>query len=669
MGRINLLDSSVYNVIAAGEVVERPASIVKELVENSIDAGATAITVEIRNGGIDLIRVTDNGGGMEPDDVPKAFLAHATSKIKTADDLDGIGTLGFRGEALASIAAVSDVVLVSRTPTAEMGYGIALEGGKIMDRGERGCPIGTSVTVTDVFGRIPARRKFLSKPHTEEAEISNLITRFILANYNISFKYTADGKNVLFSSGQGIEQAVYTVYGKEFSENISPISYTLSDIILKGYVCKPYYTKHNRNFQTLIVNGRYVINGDISYQVYDCYQNFLMKRQYPAYVLYLDLPLDMVDVNVHPNKLDVKFAAPQLIKRIVRDAVKSVLGNTAREVKDIPSDSALQRTQSADTTVFQTLQPVDESAEQTIARPSGESRELQSENFTPQVSVIVDRNAGHYGGDELRPLFEGRPKPFLRESAAGFAPGFIDSRPADFGGIYSDCDAEGRNAPETGVAATAVSDRQCESMSREPARQKTEQIAASLDRPMYTVRGVLFDTYIVVEQEDVLFLLDQHAAHEKLLYDKLTAQVNAGKLAEQMLLVPYDFDVSFTDGAALADSIPLFKSHGFTIEKVSDTAFRLCGVPAVCSGMNIRDFLFDLLQNETLGRAELLKESLMQAACKAAVKGYERLSEDELDALLDAVIRENVTLYCPHGRPIAVRITKKELEKWFKRVV
>lgn len=631
MGKINVLDSSVYNVIAAGEVVERPASIVKELIENSIDAGATAVTVEIENGGIDLIRVTDNGCGIEPDDVPKAFLAHATSKIRTAADLDGIGTLGFRGEALASIAAVSDVTLLSRTPGAELGYGIVCRNGKIVDQGERGCPFGTTVTVRDVFGRIPARRKFLAKPHTEEAEISNLISRIVLADYNVSIKYTADGKTVLMSPGKDMESAIYTVYGREFSENITKVAYSLSDIALRGYICKPYFTKHNRSFQTLIVNGRYVINGDVSFQIYDCYKDFLMKRQFPAYVLYLDLPLDMVDVNVHPNKLDVKFAAPQLIKRIVRDAVKEVLQGSAREVKPLAQEPAAVPDDS-----FRTVTPDD--------GPDG---------AWPSAKESLTRATT----DKAEPVR-------LHEKPRGFSPSFLtESAPAP------------SSVPDTPAFAppssVTVQSHAAENKTH-GAKQKTAQIDFELfGTPAYKIRGVLFDTYVLAECGDHVYFIDQHAAHEKLLYDRLVASVESGGVSAQNLLIPYAFDVTYGDGEILSEHLDAFAACGFDIEKKTDASFVLKAVPAVCTGLNIKDFLYNLLSDMENGRrqTDFIKESLMQAACKAAVKGEDRLSEGELNKLIRDISEANITLYCPHGRPIAVRVDRAELEKWFKRTV
>ena len=327
MNQIKVLDKSIYNRIAAGEVVERPLSIVKELVENSIDAGATAISIDIKEGGMKRISVSDNGKGIVPEDVPTAFLAHATSKISSVDDLDSISTLGFRGEALPSISAVSVVKMNTRTAGSQTGFTYTVDNGVVVDSGLCGCPYGTTVTVTDLFEKIPARKKFLSKPSIEESAITNTISKLILANYKIAIKYSVEGKIIYQSHGTDLESAIYVVYGKEFMNGLLPINTALQDVSLCGYICKPSASKHTKSFQTLIVNGRYVKCDDLSYWIYGCYQNYLMKRQFPAYVLYLNLPFDLVDVNVHPNKLEIKFASEGLIKKIVTDAVKEKISS------------------------------------------------------------------------------------------------------------------------------------------------------------------------------------------------------------------------------------------------------------------------------------------------------------------------------------------------------
>lgn len=335
MSKINLLDSSVFNRIAAGEVVERPCSIVKELIENSVDAEASIISVEIKNGGLDFIKITDNGYGLEKDDLEKAFLPHATSKIKNLDDLNSIMTLGFRGEALTSIASVAKVTMVSKTAVNDLGNYIIIENGAIIEKGECGCPLGTSVTVENLFKNIPARAKFLSKPSAEEAIITDTVSRLIITNYSKSIKYTSNNKIIYQSVGDNLKNAIYAVYGKSFTDNLVPIEYVMSDITLRGFINKPYFTKPNRTYQTLIVNGRYVVNSDVSYCVYNCYQNYLMKRQFPIFIMELNVPPDMIDVNVHPNKLEIKFADGASIKRVIYNTVKNKLTELTSVPKEI----------------------------------------------------------------------------------------------------------------------------------------------------------------------------------------------------------------------------------------------------------------------------------------------------------------------------------------------
>lgn len=625
MGKINVLDSAVFNRIAAGEVVERPASIVKELVENSIDAGATAISIDIENGGIELIRVSDNGSGIAPDDVPTAFMPHATSKIKIVDDLDEIGTLGFRGEALPSIAAVAHVTLASRQADAELGYGIEIENGVIKDQGARGCPLGTAITVRDVFGHIPARKKFLAKPAIEQAEITNIVTRFILADYAVAFKYTVDGKTVFSTDGSDMQKALYAVYGRDVYDNMLPIGREVSGIRLRGYIGKPYFTKHNRTFQTLIVNGRYVINADILYAVYECYADFLMKRQYPVYVLYLQLPHDMVDVNIHPNKLDVKFANLPLVKRAIREAIEAVL---------------------------------------TPARQQPQSITLKDE---PPQSVT---RAVHTPDVPDRPITTQ-----LIKSGMYATPTLHETDRADLFGrtqvakVISAATASDKpithNAPLREVS-TAV-DYTKEDTAVPPILMQTALPAA----PDYKIVGCLFKTYIMIETAGVVYLVDQHAAHERLLFERLLKQTETGRVASQPLLIPYTYPLSTSDMALLNERADEIRSLGFDFVP-SETALELRAVPSLVSEMDFNSFLPQLLQSlstESLRTGTLLRDALMQAACKAAVKGDEELSKGELETLVGQLIETDAPLYCPHGRPIAVRLTRKELEKWFKRIV
>ena len=397
MNEINVLDKSIYNRIAAGEVVERPSSIVKELIENSIDAGATIISVEIKNGGVDYIRIADNGKGIASKDVPTAFLAHATSKIKNLNDLDSIATLGFRGEALPSIASVAKITMQTRQKGEEIGYKYVVDNGVVIDSGETGCPQGTTVIVEDVFGHIPARKKFLQKSSVEESAISALVSKIILANYNVSISLTINGKSIYRSSGKGIESAIYCVYDEEYFSNLLKIDANDYGIRVFGYMGKPSYTKHTKNYQTIIINGRYVVSEDVSYWIYGCYLDFLMKRQFPTFIMYINLPYDMIDVNVHPNKLEVKFANVGLVKKIITDTVKEQIINTSKIAKEVYlQDDGVEFFLPDDDNQGKKDNPFD------ISEFIPENKELFDEEISPIVTRIISKESEFLKKNELK---------------------------------------------------------------------------------------------------------------------------------------------------------------------------------------------------------------------------------------------------------------------------
>lgn len=667
MSKINLLDSSVFNRIAAGEVVERPRSIVKELVENSIDAGASVISVEIMNGGLSQIRVVDNGCGIEADDVEKAFLPHATSKIKDLKDLNAIATLGFRGEALTSIASVAKVTLTSRTADSQIGNFIVIENGEIIDRGERGCSRGTTIVVENLFKNIPARAKFLSKPSVEESVITDTVARLVMTNPTISIKYSAGGKVIYHSSGDNLKNAIYTVYGKTFVENMVPIECVMPDITLKGYINKPYYTKPNRTYQTLIVNGRYVENADISFCVYNCYRDFLMKRQFPAYVLILDLPHDMVDVNVHPNKLEVKFAGVDELKRVIYLTIKNKLDELTQIPKEIIKDD--------DGAVVETNRPiiskfaVDETSGVVGVRDHGgkdslgvffevESNRVGGGNSTVIHSGTLNLVNGLGSAADLPRDYLSASK-YLGDASRSEQPA-VDEICTTVDGLGSgDLYSENKRLSETSVRQVEIED--CVGI-------MTDKKNLS-DRKFKTV---LFDTYIVVEDVADIFLIDQHAAHERLLYDKLVKQLESDDMAMQDMLIPYTFDVSAVEKELLKERLEEINSCGFLLTSLGGNTFSLSAVPLVCADMRFDKFMELVLGELNVGKfrkLDFVKDILMQSACKAAVKGEDRLTDSEIDYLIDAFSRGDWVLMCPHGRPLVVKISKSEIEKWFKRVV
>ena len=676
MSKINVLDSSVFNRIAAGEVVERPCSIVKELVENSIDAGADIVTVEIKNGGLSQIRVVDNGCGMDAEDLEKAFLPHATSKIKDLSDLNAIATLGFRGEALTSISSVAKITVTSKTKDDEVGNYIVIENGKILEKGEKGCSQGTTVLVEDLFKNIPARAKFLSKPSTEESVITDMMTRLIMTNHGASIKYSVNGKVIYQSSGNGLKNAIYTVYGKAFTDNMVEIECIMSDITLRGYINKPYFTKPNRTYQTLIVNNRYVVSSDISMCAYNCYRDYLMKRQFPVYILALDIPHDMVDVNVHPNKLEVKFADFDNLKK----AVYKTINNKLHELTLIPKEIAAGSDNTTQPEVKINKYRIDEDTGviSKITPDTGDTKfKDESETKNREHAVAKDY--------ERTPKSENDPKInygtfFKIEQKKDFGNATIKSPALSALGtefeskLYSAQFADIHKPDSDRIAPSSSSDSDLSKP--EPAQMffadNAEIVTDHESSAVKKFKTVLFDTYIVIEENDCIYLIDQHAAHERLLYDKLSEQLESKTVAVQDMLVPHVFNVSPTENEILNEKLGEINSCGFGLSFLGGFTYSLSAVPLVCADMNVDRFMelaLGELSSNKYRKLDFVKDILMQSACKAAVKGEDKLNDSEIEYLIDSYSKHDKVLMCPHGRPLVVKITKSEIEKWFKRVV
>ena len=638
MSVINLLDSSVFNRIAAGEVVDRPASVVKELVENSIDSGASVIKVEIEDGG-KYIKVTDNGCGMDKEDLRSAFLPHATSKIKTLSDLDSITTLGFRGEALPSIASVARVTMTSKREADELAGRVTLENGKIIEETVVGAPTGTCAEVRDLFKNIPARLKFLKSDRSEEGEIGSLMQRFILANYNTAISLTISGKEVFRSEGKGLKEAIYSVYGAEFLKETDFIHCTMPDIELYGYINKPAFSKHNRSYQTLIVNGRYVINQDISFWIYNCFSNLLMKRQYPAYVLFINLPADMIDINVHPNKMEVKFVDIARIRKMLTKAISDSISETATEPKLIELSSDVPQTP-----VF----------EQNFA-----DNNILSDN--PKADIDSKVNNAYNGKDFVKNLTENKTDIYEKEAF------YVDIPPTKIN-FYSQSDMPTMNekpivkqAEKIGVTQTAFLDD-----------LKKDAKGNYFDFSLYRYCGKIFNTYLIFEKGSEAIMIDQHAAHEKLLYTKFSTAVENGTNSVQDLLFPYIFDVDYAESELIDEHEREITDLGFGLNKLSGNSYSLSYIPLILSGMDFRQFvssLIDLLKQNKLSKLGIMKNEVMQSACKAAIKGDTDITESDINLLISDICEGRIELFCPHGRPIAIRIDKTEIEKWFKRIV
>lgn len=663
MSKINILTKDIFNRIAAGEVVERPYSAVKELVENSLDAGATEITVSVEKGGRQLIKVCDNGCGIERDDMRKAFISHATSKVASVEDLDKISTLGFRGEALASISAISRTEIVSVTE-GNSACRVVCEGGYIGKEEPAALDRGTEVSVHDLFYNTPARAKFLKTDKAEEADIRNFMSRFILGNPEVSFKYFYDGKLRLQSFGNGLDEAVAQVYGTKIISDCYKIDAEKNGIKIHGFIGNQNFYKPNKSYQSLFLNGRYIINNIVSSAITNAYASYLMKRQYPFYVLFLDVPQELVDVNVHPNKADVRFADGRGVYGAVYSVASGVLDGTARAADFVIgySRQAEVRSSMAASSAETDIKAVpgseseafDGSADafRPVEAVRGEEREVPAPDkklFEQKKTYDRSAYAGHQDlsvyEDYEAPKFEDREHTYPLH--AFFAP------------------LREKNKLFVGSPSHVLSD------SKEPSKPYAEKQEKFVCRE-FTYKGNLFNTYLLYEIEDDVYIIDQHAAHERLIYDKYKKQLEERAVTRQGMLVPYVFGITPEEDAFFSENLSVIRDMGFDVEPFGINAYRVCEVPADLKDMNVALFFEELLADisglRSVKMADILKDKIAMAACKHAVKGGEQLTKQEADALF-AEMHGDMGMKCPHGRPVAVKLTKQQVEKMFKRIV
>lgn len=617
MAAIRLLDESIAQKIAAGEVVERPASVVKELVENAIDAGSTFITVEIREGGVRRIRVTDNGCGIPADEVELAFLRHATSKIQSLQDLYAIRQMGFRGEALYSVAAVSKLEMTTKPAAQASGVRLAMHGGRKVSLAEYGCPDGTTVIVDDLFYNTPARLKFLNRPGIEAGYVGSAVTRQILANPGVSIKFISDDKVLYHSPGDGsLKNAIYTVFGKEIAQGLMPAELEENGISISGFLFAPGEARGNRGSQVLMVNGRPVLHAPVSAIVERVYAGLVDAKRFPGYVLRIALPPGEVDVNVHPNKLQVRFSNEVTVKRAVEVAVSRAM----EQYKGLPLVWSFPKMESA------------EGGGEAAAE--GEAGERPGE---PPASDAPRESVGETV-DRLRESV----RRALVESGATWQPERVPftlmQRPS---------------IPNTAVRP-----------------ESAEQVALEEKKPIRAI-GQVFDTYALLEFEDKLLIVDQHAAHERLLYEKFNEMLKNAGTCSQKLLIPQVVTVSHETKAVLDANLELLRPLGFELEEYGRLSFRVNAVPFILGQPQVQDIIFDLveiLSDERSIRAEEVKrEKLMSMACKKAVKAGDRLSGAELSALVDIIAAEDMPLTCPHGRPFVIVLDRHSMEKQFRR--
>lgn len=637
MSDIKLLDKSVWGKISAGEVVEKPASIVKELVENSIDAKANNITIEIKDGGTTYISVSDDGNGIKKDQISLAFTAHATSKLTEIDDLYKLQTMGFRGEALASISAVSKVSLITKTKDEQVGQKVCVNGGEQVSCSEIACNRGTNIIVEDLFFNTPARAKFLRKNKSEENDITSYVEKLMLSNSNINFKYIVDNKLVYNTTNCSLFDIIYTIYGRDIAENMIEVNYQKGDYIVYGYVSKPSYCKSNRTYQSLFVNGRYCINQIISASISRAYETFLMKGKFPIYVLFLTLPTDSVDVNVHPNKLEVKFENSQHIYGLFNDAIFNAL-STQTHIVDALKDENVEETISETPFVFNKVEK-NEGISYTDQQDYNESASKNSQNDEDYASEI------NYNDK----IIEGASKISFKQSLECFKmPQEVDIFPS----------IQQVNTPTI--------------KNFELNEQKEQENYKKLFDSKKRVIGVAFKTYIIVEKDDNLYMIDQHAAHERFLFDKFMKQVENSEVMVQNLFEPYILNVNTKEQEFIEDNLILLKSYGFDIEFFGSGSYKISSIPMLLQNVNIKEYFEDMLKDlnfRVKKPNEIKRRMIATMACKAAVKAGNVLSDVEIEKLLELLKENNNTLLCPHGRPVVIMFTEKELEKMFKRIV
>ena len=645
MANIKALKPEVYNLIAAGEVVDNPVGAVKELVENCIDAGAHRITVEIAGGGLEQITVTDDGCGIHEEDVELAFAKYATSKLESASDLTGIQSLGFRGEALSSIAAVSRIKLTTRHNTAEVGVCVTVENGVVTDKQYVAANYGTKIEVRDLYYTAPVRKKFLKNEAGEKANISKFIAKFILTNPHVAIAYVADGKMVYESKGNGLDEAIFAVYGNDCLSSCIPVNYDKGDLRIVGYVGTPDYSKANKNYQTLSVNGRCVVDTNVSGAIAQAYQPYLMTRKFPFYVLNLEIPAVDVDVNVHPKKTEVRFAKPRYISghfyHAVQDALQAHSYDYAEQIYSISAR-------------------FDDNGPRIFANDTSKVTHTQGDVISAIEKLQQDGTIETMNPDQSEDV---REIEWLTEEA---------DKKREFDEFAKRMEREvsvAKTRQRWGMDAipTSVKQRTAKIELEEPAQSAWQFPEISLvDRAR--ILGVAFKTYLIVEFEGEVIFIDQHAAHERILFDKFLSGASSDM---QQLMFPYTFTVRDDEAVFIQENLQNILSAGFEIEEFGHNTFRITAVSALLVDTKMDDFVQFLLgsiDEFKLDDRKLIVETIAKKACKAAVKAGEKLNEYEIEYILQQ-ISENKILQCPHGRPITVVFTKPQMEKLFKRIV
>ena len=684
MNRIQVLDQKTIDQIAAGEVIERPASVVKELVENSIDAGATAVTVEIRDGGTSFIRVTDNGSGIEGDQVATAFLRHSTSKIRAVEDLFHVASLGFRGEALSSIASIAMVELITKTADAEEGVRYVIEGGAEKKLEETAAPDGTTFLVRSLFYNTPARRKFLKSPMTEAGYVSELMERLALSRPDISFQFITNGQTKLHTSGNhNLKDVIYHIYGRDVAANLAQVEAEQGPVRISGFVGKPVVSRGNRSYENYFINGRYIRSNLIAKGIEEGYRTFLMQHKYPFTALHFSIDGSLLDVNVHPTKMELRFSNQEELYRFVRDTVRQALmeRELIPEVKLTEEPDPGKQLEIKQQEKLPEKQPEKERPDP-ASRLAGEAAaKREAAPSTPQ-----ERNLEYFLA-EMRKRVTGEFKRKEQEKA--------ERERTELKRSEQERAGQERTEREVPAQENARQERACGSAGSEILRESGSYGLKPSGKPLpegepeqlnlfeqrllnpatksdIRIIGQLFDTYWLVQFEDKFYMIDQHAAHEKVLYERTLKSLADKEITSQMVSPPLILTLSMQEAEKLSAYQDYFRELGFEIEPFGGKEYAVSAVPANLYGLAEKDLFLELLDGLEYvnGRnTQMILEKIASMSCKAAVKGNQRMSAAEAKALIEELLTLENPYNCPHGRPTIISMTKQEIEKKFKRIV
>lgn len=649
---IQVLDQETINKIAAGEVIERPSSVVKELVENAIDAGATAVTIEIKDGGISFIRITDNGSGISKDDIPMAFLRHSTSKIKSIEDLMNVSSLGFRGEALSSIAAVSQVELITKTADDFTGSRYVIEGGNEISLEEVGAPDGTTFIVRNLFYNTPVRRKFLKTAATEAGYVNALIEHLSLSHPDISFRFINNNQNKLHTSGNmNLKDIIYGVYGRDITSNLMEISGKTQDVEITGFIGKPVICRGNRGYENYYINGRYIKSSIITKAIEEAYKGYIMPHNYPFTAIHFKINPSIMDVNVHPTKMELRFSKNEFVYRFVLETVKECLANRelAARVK-LPDPVKQQQSTKSPENIKQTEKSYVQ--ENTDSKPYQAPRiEAPRESFYNSTESSVKQKAVN------------------ENQTAGFIKNTTD---------YT-------KMPPTRLPEPFEIKRSDEMIKEDKKiyeaekKQEAEQLSM-FDTPLmsgkakadYRIIGQLFETYWLIEYEDKFYMMDQHAAHEKILYERFMNHLKVKDMDTQMIMPPVIIELNMQQEDAYKRNKQAFSRLGFEIEEFGGNAYKVNGLPAGLPNINLKQMLIDMIDGLTDDNStdlDIITERVATMSCKAAVKGNNKLSFEEAKELIEELMQAENPYNCPHGRPTLIVMSKYEVERKFKRIL